>query len=264
MNYFPFNVGDYAAHTAHLEPLEDLAYRRLMDQYYLREGPLPADINSTAKLVRMRSAAADVESVLREFFTLTDDGWRHARCDKEIEHMQDKQAKARASAELSVNARRANADRKQANAERALAIKPTDVELLTPTPTLTPTKEKEKRARASLTPPCPDDVCVQVWSDWVDLRRRKRANVSETTLAEARQEASKAGIAFESFLRVWCLRGTQGLQADWLKPHERVNGNNFPADRVSRQLETAALMTGAKQSARKMEVVDVASRIVSA
>ena len=38
MNYFPFNVGDYSVHTAHLEPMEDLAYRRLLDQYYLREG----------------------------------------------------------------------------------------------------------------------------------------------------------------------------------------------------------------------------------
>lgn len=36
MNYFPFHVGDYAAHTAHLEPLEDLAYRRMLDAYYLR------------------------------------------------------------------------------------------------------------------------------------------------------------------------------------------------------------------------------------
>ena len=84
MNYYPFNVGDYAAHTAHLEPMEDLAYRRLLDQYYLREGPLPADIQATAKLVRMRSMAADVEAVPREFFPLTDGGWQHSRTHPEI------------------------------------------------------------------------------------------------------------------------------------------------------------------------------------
>lgn len=88
MNYYPLNVGDYAAHTAHLEPMEDLAYRRLIDQYYLREGPLPADIQATAKLVRMRSMVGDVEAVLKEFFTLTDAGWAHIRCDAEIEKMQ--------------------------------------------------------------------------------------------------------------------------------------------------------------------------------
>jgi uncharacterized protein YdaU (DUF1376 family) len=139
MNYYPFNVGDYAAHTAHLEPMEDLAYRRLLDLYYLSEKPLPSDVQVTAKLIRMRSCAGDVESVLNEFFTLTDDGWRHARCDSEICRMQDKQAKARASAHASVNARRANAERSlpndQANAERTLPKKTADVELPTPTPT---------------------------------------------------------------------------------------------------------------------------------
>jgi uncharacterized protein YdaU (DUF1376 family) len=44
MNYYPFHVGDYAAHTAHLEPMEDLAYRRMLDAYYLRESPLPVDV----------------------------------------------------------------------------------------------------------------------------------------------------------------------------------------------------------------------------
>ena len=139
MNYYPFNVGDYAAHTAHLEPMEDLAYRRLLDLYYLSEKPLPADVQVTARLIRMRSAAVDVEAVLNEFFTLMDDGWRHARCDAEIVRMQDKQAKARASAHASVNARRANAERslpkEQANVERTLPKKPADVELPTPTPT---------------------------------------------------------------------------------------------------------------------------------
>lgn len=139
MNYYPFHVGDYAAHTGHLEPMEDLAYRRLLDLYYLREQALPADIETTAKLIRMRSCAGDVASVLNEFFVLTEEGWRHARCDEEIARMQDKQAKAKKSAEASVNARRANAERSLSktptDAERALGKTPTDVELPTPTPT---------------------------------------------------------------------------------------------------------------------------------
>ena len=31
MNFFPFHIGDYAAHTKHLSLLEDLTYRRLLD-----------------------------------------------------------------------------------------------------------------------------------------------------------------------------------------------------------------------------------------
>ena len=90
MNYFPFHLGDYAAHTAHLEPLEDLVYRRLLDLYYLREAAPPADISEVARLIRMRSNVAEVEAVLHEFFSLSDAGWSHARCDVEIARMREK------------------------------------------------------------------------------------------------------------------------------------------------------------------------------
>lgn len=90
MNYFPFHVGDYAAHTSHLEPMEDLAYRRMLDLYYLREECLPADAASVARLIRMRAHVQDVEAVLAEFFVLTDAGWSHSRCDGEIRRMRER------------------------------------------------------------------------------------------------------------------------------------------------------------------------------
>lgn len=170
MNYYPFNVGDYAAHTGHLEPMEDLAYRRLLDQYYLREGPLPEDIEACAKLVRMRSMKADVESVLNEFFVLNDEGWTHRRCDAEIDRMQDKQAKARASAAASVNARRANAERslkkQQTDVERSLPETQTDVELPTPTPTPTPNSSEGKPSGGK--PPA-DQSKSELWKSAVSL-----------------------------------------------------------------------------------------------
>lgn len=111
MNYFPFHIGDYTTHTAHLEPMEDLAYRRLMDQYYLREGELPADVSECARLARMKGHQEEIEAVLREFFFLTEKGWFHGRCDEELSRMKDKQMKAKASAQASVNARSTNAQR---------------------------------------------------------------------------------------------------------------------------------------------------------
>ena len=102
MNYYPFHLGDYTAHTSHLELLEDLAYRRLLDLYYLKEELIPRDIQETARLIRMKAHTEDVETVLREFFKETESGWRHSRCDEEIAHMQDKQEKAKASAAASV------------------------------------------------------------------------------------------------------------------------------------------------------------------
>lgn len=70
--------------------------------------------------------------------------------------------------------------------------------------------------------PCPDGVNPQTWADWLSLRRAKKAPVTETVLKAARDEAEKAGMALEKFLSVWCARGSQGLEASWLKPHERA------------------------------------------
>jgi uncharacterized protein YdaU (DUF1376 family) len=100
MNYYPFHMGDYALHTGHLEPLEDLAYRRILDLYYAREGPLPCNPMDVARLVRMRSNVVDVETVLREFFTLTDAGWTHSRCDQEIAKFRASSERAKANGKL--------------------------------------------------------------------------------------------------------------------------------------------------------------------
>lgn len=89
--------------------------------------------------------------------------------------------------------------------------------------------EEKPRASRSATLPKPDDVSDQVWSDWCQLRKAKRATVSATVVNEARAEAAKAFMTFERFLSVWCARGSQGLQADWIKPHERGS----PAIRTS-------------------------------
>ena len=40
-------------------------------------------------------------------------------------------------------------------------------------------------------------------------------------MSGARGEAEKAGMPLAAFLQVWCRRGSQGLEADWLKPSER-------------------------------------------
>jgi hypothetical protein len=68
---------------------------------------------------------------------------------------------------------------------------------------------------------CPPDVDQQIWDDWKQLRKAKKAPVTETVVSSARQEASKANMSFSDFLTVWCARGSQGLQAEWLKLEEK-------------------------------------------
>lgn len=96
MNYFPFHIGDYAAHTRHLTLMEDLAYRRLLDWYYTHERHIPAVTQSVCRLIGMREHVAEVEAVLTEFFTKDEAGeWMHERCDAEIARAQAAAERAR-------------------------------------------------------------------------------------------------------------------------------------------------------------------------
>jgi uncharacterized protein YdaU (DUF1376 family) len=252
VNYYPFHLGDYAAHTAHLDLLEDLAYRRMLDLYYRTERPLPEPAE-IARLIRMRDHAATIRDVLNEFFEQSPEGYRHARCDEEIERMQDKQAKARASAAASVAAR-------STSAQRTLNERSTNAELPTPTPTPTPEEKKEARKRAAPLAR-PFEVDGAVWDDWLALRKAKRAPVSRTVVAEAEREAGKAGLTLEAFLRVWCARGSQGLQAEWLKPAERGQGPPAePAWRTEQRARNEAFLGPAaasrRQQPQRFEVID--------
>jgi hypothetical protein len=82
MYYYQHHIGDYLKHTAHLTPLEDIAYRRLLDVYYDTEAPIPTDIPQVSR--RLRIDPETVKLVLDEYFQLTDEGYRNKRADAEI------------------------------------------------------------------------------------------------------------------------------------------------------------------------------------
>ena len=108
--------------------------------------------------------------------------------------------------------------------------------------------EEGKRVPRSQAIACPPDVSEQVWSDWLKLRKAKKAPVTETVLAGAQSEANKAGMTLEAFLRVWCRRGSQGLEAAWLKPDERAGPTETPYARQMREkYETVAPAIAAKR-----------------
>lgn len=90
MHYYQFNIGDYQSHTNHLDPLEDLAYRRMLDWCYLHEKPLPLDANEIARIIRLRDHAAIIRDVLTEFFSRYGEGWV---CDRVLEEIQHYKAK---------------------------------------------------------------------------------------------------------------------------------------------------------------------------
>jgi uncharacterized protein YdaU (DUF1376 family) len=83
MHYYQFHIGDYKSHTHHLSIIEDLAFRRLLDHYYLHE--LPIKQRDIARQIGMKDYEQDVLTVLEEFFQSTENGYINPRADREIE-----------------------------------------------------------------------------------------------------------------------------------------------------------------------------------
>jgi uncharacterized protein YdaU (DUF1376 family) len=125
MNYFQFHIGDYASHTRHLTNIEDLAYRRMLDEYYLKERPLSGDVQSIARQINLREYESEVAAVLNEFFQQADDGWANARADQEIAHFQQKREKASNAAKVSIQRKLSG---RSADAEQTLSGRSADAE----------------------------------------------------------------------------------------------------------------------------------------
>lgn len=83
--WYPHYVRDFRAKTRHLNCAEKGAYRELIDEYWERQGPLPADDD---QLCRIAGAFPDEWRAIREnviaFFKERDGKLYHSRIDDEI------------------------------------------------------------------------------------------------------------------------------------------------------------------------------------
>lgn len=84
MHYYQFNIGDYKSHTDYLSPMEDLAYRRMIDWCYLHEKPLPSSPEEIARKIGLRGCVDEISLVLCDFFEKTDKGYTNQRISEEI------------------------------------------------------------------------------------------------------------------------------------------------------------------------------------
>ena len=162
MHYYQFNIGDYASHTRHLDLYEDLAYRRLLDMYYLHERPLNVDSAVVAKQIGMREKVQVVQDVLNEFFQLGEEGWVNDRADKEIKHFHSKIEQASRAG--------------KASAERRSSARSTDVQPTNKQEPITNNQETNKVAKATpdlgkpkSAPACPVAEIVEMYNTMLPM-----------------------------------------------------------------------------------------------
>lgn len=85
-----------------------------------------------------------------------------------------------------------------------------------------PAKPAGKRKAASkATCERPTDVAPQTWDDFLAMRSRMGAPVSETVVAGFRREADRVGWTLEQAISESVLRSWRGFKADWVKNDDR-------------------------------------------
>lgn len=76
-----------------------------------------------------------------------------------------------------------------------------------------------RRSRAAVIKP--EDVTQEVWDDYKQLRKTKRAPITQTSLDGLRREASKAGMSVQQAMAYCCAKGWQGFDATWVEKQGR-------------------------------------------
>lgn len=188
MYHYPFHLRDYLSKTKHLSPIEDLCYRRLLDAYYTREGALPSSVDECARLICLREHVSEIQVVLSEFFELTDRGYINRRCEEELERFRGKAAHAKKAA----TARWAYSD-DEAPKEKA--------------------KSKRTPSAAKLFP----DADKELVSQFVRLRHRLRAPITEISAQGLYREAAKAEMSIDQVLTLCIERSWRGFSASWVE-----------------------------------------------
>lgn len=215
MHYYQFNIGDYASHTRHLNPIEDIAYRRLLDAYYLQERPLNSGTATVARQINMREYEAEVKLVLEEFFLLTDEGWVNQRADKEIKHYKAKVEQASRAG--------------KASAERRSNARSTDVQPTNNQEPITIVEAKPKQSRGTRLPA--DWVPTE---DQIQFCKTHRTDLSPQTTADRFRDYWSAQPGAKGLKLDWDATWRNWVRAERIQPAAQTSGSRPSWDRRQR------------------------------
>jgi uncharacterized protein YdaU (DUF1376 family) len=213
MIYYAQYIADYRSATAHLEPLEDLAYRRLLDLYYGSEKPIPNETQMVSRLIRMGSHSDEIESVLREFFVLDEslNVWRREQCDIAIAAYQAKADRNREVGKLGGRPKKT---------QMVISDNPDGFQT---EPTTNPNQNQnhikpKSKAKAPAAPlpviELPADIPVETWEQYIAMRKaiKKPMTASAVNLGIAKLLTLKAeGQNIKAVLEQSIFNSWQGL-----------------------------------------------------
>jgi uncharacterized protein YdaU (DUF1376 family) len=214
MHYYKFNIADWHLATSHLLLEEEAIYFKLVNHYYDTEQPIPVETQSVIRRLRLGNHSDMVNSVLKEFFVLQEDGWHHDRCDQEIEKYHNKAENNKIVGKLGGRPRK-NKDL-ETNPQKTQTVSKNN-----PQETLTTNHKPITNNHINT----PDGVSESVFKDYLEVRKTKKAKWSETALKGLIRESEKAGISLQDAMELCCARGWVGFKAEWIKDQQPTNND---------------------------------------
>jgi uncharacterized protein YdaU (DUF1376 family) len=194
MHYYSFNIELYTSHTARLSILEDIAYRRLLDKYYLDERPLDGCLRDVSRDIGMQDHTTEVEYVLNKFFVNIDDQWVNKKANEEIQFYKNQKKSASKAGKASGKARQAKASEQALN-DRSLPVEVSLNQLVTSNEELVTNNEeliKPIPIKSKWLPPV--WVNQSAWMEFEDHRKEIRkplTDLSRTKAAKLLEHFSK-------------------------------------------------------------------------
>ena len=226
------NIEKLIGGTIGMDATEFGAYMSLIVSCYQSQNNLPNDDKRLARMARVSPKVwKRIKPILEPKFTKSDLRWSHDVVQKEL----DKYS-------LLSTKNRANALKKNKTDEPLGSVSLSQNEANT-------NNNKQITNNNNNKPPIvpqrgsvikPDDVDDDVWSDFINHRKRKKANITKTALGRIKSQADKAGMTLNDVLAEMVMRGWVGFKAEWVEKERNTHGKqkskSEQADDVVREL----------------------------
>jgi uncharacterized protein YdaU (DUF1376 family) len=241
MHYYQFNIGDYASHTSRLKPIEDLAYRRMLDLYYLNEQPLSLCLSDVARELGLTDYLDEVAYVLNKFFIETESGFSQKRIDLEIKKYKSNHKSKIKAGKASAKARQSKASSVETPIEHPLNTCTTNDELNINHKPLTNNQEPltNNQLKEKTTPVKLDYSVLQMTreqcADVIRIRKKNKGTALTqriiNSLADEFKKGWGLGLNVDDMITEWEVRGWKSFKADWMK------SPNKPQDKYQQDIQ---------------------------
>ena len=206
--------------------MEDLAYRRMIDLYYLNEQPLIGCVADVAREIGLSEHVNSVDYILGKFFTKSETGFSQKRIDLEIKKYKSNAKNKSKAGKASAKARQAKASREVTPVKQTLNTEPTHEQLNINQEPITNNQEPiTNKVTKDIVTSVPKfdfkkellllGVDNQILDDWLTVRKKKKASNTKTALKGLITEITKTGLMVNDAIEYAASKSWSGFKAQW-------------------------------------------------